>query len=369
MVGAAALMIILSALNGFEKTIFTVYETYYPDIRIKPVTGKTIPLDTVQWNKLKKIKGVVAVEPVIEENAILSNNNQQVVALVKGVTSNYGKIINLNRLVKQGNNELTVAEDSISDCWMANGLYNKLTITQEDHFVHALTPNRESFGVAQMETSEMDFIVAGLVDPGDELNQKLCIINFKSAATLFNRAGVLSQYEIKIDSNASISRIKKEIQNLVGKSLKVQERKEQNEAVYKMFSTEKWVAFALLAFVLLIISFNLIGSLSMLVMEKKKDIQLLKNIGLKNQRIKRIFFNQGVLIAVTGTFIGMALGIGFVLLQLKFGLLKTNALFALEYPVELRLTDVFLILTLSIVLGISSTIYPAMQAAKEENKV
>lgn len=363
LVGSFALLVLLSALNGFEKTIFTVYETYYPDIKIKPASGKTITLDSAQWKKLSQIQGVAAAEPVLEENAILSNNNQQVVALVKGITPGYSKVVNMDKLVVDGKKNLEMQGDSFSDCLLAAGLFQKLNLQSDDYIVHALTPRRETFGVAQLETNETDFLSVGIVDPGDELNQKLCMVNFNSAGVLFERTGVLSQYEVKVREDASVSEVKASIQKFFGKNFKVLERKEQNEAVYKMFVTEKWVAFGLMAFILLIISFNLVGSLSLLVLEKKKDIRLLLNIGMRRKSIRNIFFNQGVLIAVSGTLVGLILGALAVSLQLKYGFIKTNAMFAIEYPVQLRFSDVLLILGLSLLLGISSTIYPALKAA------
>lgn len=354
----------MSALNGFEKTIFTVYETYYPDIKIKPANGKTLKLDSAQWKKLQRTQGVEAAEPVLEENAILSNNNQQVVALVKGITPAYSKVINMDRLVVDGKKNLEIKGDSFSDCLMAGGLFQKLNIQTHDYVVHALTPRRETFGVAQLETSETDFLSVGIIDPGDELSQKLCMIDYNAACRLFERSGFLSHYEVKVKEGFGTGEVKDKIKLLFGNTARVLERKEQNEAVYKMFVTEKWVAFGLMAFILLIISFNLVGSLSLLVMEKKKDIRLLLNLGMSRKALRNIFFNQGVLIALSGTIIGLGLGILAVWLQEKYGFIKTNAMFAIEYPVALRMGDVLLILGLSTLLGLTSTIYPALKAAE-----
>lgn len=364
LVGSFALLVLMSALNGFEKTIFTVYETYYPDIKIKPANGKTLKLDSVQWKKLQKTEGVEAAEPVLEENAILSNNDQQVVALVKGITPAYSKVINMDRLVVDGKKNLETKDNGFSDCLMAGGLIQKLNIHTNDYVVHALTPRRETFGVAQLETSETDFSSVGIIDPGDELSQKLCMIDYNAACRLFEREGFLSNYEVKIKEGADIGQVKDKIKQLFGSSAKVLERKEQNEAVYKMFVTEKWVAFGLMAFILLIISFNLVGSLSLLVLEKKKDIRLMLNLGMSRRGIKNIFFNQGVLIALSGTIMGLGLGVLAVWLQQKYGFIKTNAMFAIEYPVALRVGDVLLILLLSTLLGLASTIYPALKAAE-----
>jgi ABC-type lipoprotein release transport system permease subunit len=152
----------------------------------------------------------------------------------------------------------------------------------------------------------------------------------------------------------------------LGSGFLVRDRKEQNQAIYKMFNTEKWVSFALMAFVLLIISFNLVGSLSMLVLEKKRDIGILQAVGMTRSSLRRLFFNEGVLVAVGGTLLGILLGVALVLAQQKFGFVKTNSTFVSAYPVALKLSDILLITALGAGLGISASIYPAWNSSPKD---
>jgi lipoprotein-releasing system permease protein len=216
-----------------------------------------------------------------------------------------------------------------------------------------------------MDMNEDKIHVGAMIRAGDEMNQKLVIVPLEWSQALFEREGFISGYEIKVKNTQDLKRVKEEIKKLAGPSMNVRDRYEQNVAVYKMFNTEKWVAFSIMAFVLLLISFNLVGSLSMLVLEKKSNIITLKHLGLADGKIKAIFLNEGVIVALFGTLLGLLLGMALVLLQQKYGWVTTQSTFAVVYPVELRWVDVFIIGGLSSFLGLSSSIYPALKSAQK----
>jgi lipoprotein-releasing system permease protein len=193
--------------------------------------------------------------------------------------------------------------------WMAEGLYYKLNLGTDARLVTVMAPDRESSGVSQTDMMEDEIRVTAVIHPGDEMDQKLLVTQLEFAQSLFIRDSMVSAYEIKVKQGADVLEVSQSLRKSLGSGFLVRDRKEQNQAIYKMFNTEKWVSFALMAFVLLIISFNLVGSLSMLVLEKKRDIGILQAVGMTRSSLRRLFFNEGVLVAVGGTLLGIQLGV------------------------------------------------------------
>lgn len=362
-VGAFALIVLLSAMNGFENLIFKVYENYYADIKLSPVSGKVIPVDSAFLKKLNKVNGVKECALVLEENAVVQNQDNQVVALVKGVGNNWQRVVKTDSLVVAGTPVFATKEGQ-NLAWMAEGLLYKLGIGGESSGISVMAPRRETVGVSQLDMNEDNIHVGAMIRAGDEMNQKLLVVPLEWAQALFEREGFIGGYEIKVSSPEKLNAVKQEIIKLAGPEIRVKDRYEQNVAVYKMFNTEKWVAFSIMAFVLLLISFNLIGSLSMLVLEKKNNIKTLKYLGMKEGNIKGVFLNEGVIVALFGTLLGLILGIAIVLLQQQYGFVTTQSTFAVVYPVELRFTDILVIAGLSSLLGFSSSVYPALKSTQ-----
>lgn len=363
-VGAFALVSLLSALNGFEKVIFKVYNNYYPDLKISPAKGKVFLNDSAQYFRVTSSKGVQAVTAVLEENAVIQNGENQVVGLIKGVDKKYTQVVNADSLIVAGDKKLYDGAQMRS--WMAEGLYYKLNLGTDARIVSVMAPDRESSGVSQTDMMEDEVRVTAVIRPGDEMDQKLLVTSLEFAQALFVRDSMISAYEIKVKPAADVREVSQELRNTLGADFLVRDRKEQNQAIYKMFNTEKWVSFALMAFVLLIISFNLVGSLSMLVLEKKRDISILKAVGMTRGSLRKLFFNEGVLVAVGGTLVGIVFGVILVIAQQKFGFVKTNSTFVSAYPVALKLSDIMLITALGAGLGISASIYPAWNSSPKD---
>ncbi len=363
-VGAFALVSLLSALNGFEKVIFKVYNNYYPDLKISPAKGKVFLNDSAQYFRVTSSKGVQAVTAVLEENAVIQNGENQVVGLIKGVDKKYTQVVNADSLIVAGDKKLYDGAQMRS--WMAEGLYYKLNLGTDARIVSVMAPDRESSGVSQTDMMEDEVRVTAVIRPGDEMDQKLLVTSLEFAQALFVRDSMISAYEIKVKPAADVREVSQELRNTLGADFLVRDRKEQNQAIYKMFNTEKWVSFALMAFVLLIISFNLVGSLSMLVLEKKRDISILKAVGMTRGSLRKLFFNEGVLVAVGGTLVGIVFGVILVIAQQKFGFVKTNSTFVSAYPVALKLSDILLITALGAGLGISASIYPAWNSSPKD---
>ena len=360
-VGSFALLILLSALNGFERIIFKTYENYYPDLKLQPISGKVFTPDDKLIRNISKIEGVEKTAAVLEENAIVQYSDNQIVATIKGVAESWPGVVNTDSLLIAGTPVLENKEE-VPFAWLAEGVVYKLGLNSGQNGINIMAPRRESVGVAQMEMNEDNIGVSAVIRAGEEQDDKLLVVPLNWAQSLFERDGEVSAVEIKIKPGYSIAKIKNQINNFAGTDIQVLDRYEQNRAVYKMFNTEKWVSFSLMAFVLLLISFNLLGSLSMLVLEKKNDIKLLSHIGMRLRSIQGVFFREGLLVAMAGTLAGLLLGVILVLLQQKFGLVTTQSSISAVYPVALKFTDLIFISGLCGLLGISSAIYPALKS-------
>ena len=360
-VGSFALLILLSALNGFERIIFKTYENYYPDLKLQPISGKVFTPDDKLIRNISKIEGVEKTAAVLEENAIVQYSDNQVVATIKGVAESWPGVVNTDSLLIAGTPVLENKEE-VPFAWLVEGVVYKLGLNSGQNGINIMAPKRESVGVAQMEMNEDNIGVSAVIRAGEEQDDKLLVVPLNWAQSLFERDGEVSAVEIKIKPGYSIAKIKNQINNFAGTDIQVLDRYEQNRAVYKMFNTEKWVSFSLMAFVLLLISFNLLGSLSMLVLEKKNDIKLLSHIGMRLRSIQGVFFREGLLVAMAGTLAGLLLGMILVLLQQKFGFITTQSSISAVYPVALKFTDLIFISGLCGLLGISSAIYPALKS-------
>jgi lipoprotein-releasing system permease protein len=360
-VGALALIVLLSAMNGFEDLIFQSYRNYYPDLKILPVSGKVIENNPQTVVKIRKHSEVRKIAAVLEENAVMQYQDQQVVATIKGVADEWMDVVKTDSILIAGNKTLST-KDGQPLAWMAQGLVYKIGLQRDDATVQVMAPRRESVGVSQMDMLEDKIWVSGMLKTSEETDNKLLIVPLQWASELFDRDGYISYWEVAVKNPGETQKVKSDLQQMLGATYIVKDRYQQNEAVYKMFNTEKWVAFTIMVFVLLLISFNLVGALGMMVLEKRDDIKTLYNLGLTPNRIKAIFLSEGFLVAVTGTLFGVLAGIALVLMQKHFGFITTQSTFAAVYPVALRASDVMLVAGVCIFLGILSGIQPAKKA-------
>jgi lipoprotein-releasing system permease protein len=244
--------------------------------------------------------------------------------------------------------------DILNFTWLSEGIVYKLNVGTENTKLELLVPDRSSSSVSQSVLNQEDVYVAGMVKLGEDLNESTIIVPLGVAKSLFGRENEISSLNLKV-KNGDIETVKSKIQSIVGQSFEVLDRREQHKTMYKMFNTEKWVSFALLAFILMLISFNLFGSIRMMIIDKKQDLKMLNSLGMHNFSIRSVFLLEGQLVSLVGTTLGIMIGTILVLLQQEYGFVKTQSTFAMAYPVKLVLTDILLVFGLNTVLaGLSS---------------
>ena len=360
----AALIIILSTMNGFEQLIFSMYNRFNPDIKISPQQGKVFQISDYS-DRISKLKGVVKVWPIMEDNAAVRNDEYQTVCTVKGVDSNYFQANGLTALVTEG--EALIHTSGYDYMILGAGIDQKINCNIGGPFslVSLITPKRGDYNVNDIEAIQsMEIEPSGVVTMDDVINNRYVFVPIGFAQDLFERPSQVSSLEVRLSKDADQEHILLAIEKIMGKGFKVQNRLEQQASLYKMFRSEKWASYAILTFILLIAAFNALGSLTMLVIEKKDDISTLTGMGMRPSQIRNIFFTNGFLISGFGALVGLILGITLVLLQQNYGIVKMQGAIIESYPVRLIWKDVILVASTALGLGLLTGIYPAMKAAK-----
>ena len=372
-VGSFALIVVLSAFNGLEKVISSMNNRLTPDLQIAMVKGKTIDLTAFPLGQLKDIQGVDYVIPTITEDALFRANDKQHIGQVKGVGLEYQNLMRLNEII-YGNDRLLLSDGEHDFAVPGAGVAWYLGINANNPYamVRVYVPKRGNASLMSLENSfNSDVLnVRCVFSTEQEQDEKLVLVPFSWLSELLEYENKASNVELFIAPNSDISKIKKEIKATIGEDFTVKNQQEQQETLYKIMRSEKWAVYVILTFILILATFNVVGSLSMLMIDKRKDTEILKAMGADNRLIQKIFMNEGLLISVAGGIIGLLLGIILVLLQQHFGFVKfgTGGNYVVDaYPVLLKFKDVLLIFATILVVGCTSAFLTVRHAMRKSS--
>lgn len=360
--GTIAFILVLSVFNGFDTVVRDLFNTFYADIEVIPKQGKTFILDSSQIARVQQLENVLDISTILEDNALLIYGDKQTIGTVRGVSSNYASITGMDTMMYEGG--FILSENNIPMAVVGRGIKYYLNIGLDFmENLKIIVPTRSEKISMDPNRSLNTKVIrpSGIFASQPEIEAKYVIVPLSFAQSLFDRQGYISAFEIKVNAKANESRVQKEIQDILGKDYKVKNRIQQNELLYKTMKTEKWAIFFILAFILLVASFNVIGSMTMLIIEKKDDIQTLRNLGLNMKSIKKTFLYQGLLISLAGAVIGLIIGTIICLLQQKFGFVKLpgDGSFVISaYPIELIWSDLLLVLLTVSFIGFFASWYP-----------
>jgi len=374
-VGSFALIVVLSAFNGLEKVISSMNSRLTPDLQIAPTKGKTIDLTAFPLGQLKEIQGVEYVVPTITEDALFRANDKQHIGQVKGVGHEYQNIDRLNEIIF-GSEGLQLADDeehSFAVPGAGVAWYLGINAYNPYAMVRVYVPKRGNASLMSLENSfNSDVLtVRSVFSTEQEQDEKLVLVPFEWLSELLEYENKANNVELFILPNADANKIKKAVQAVMGEGFTVKNQQEQQETLYRIMRSEKWAVYVILTFILILATFNVVGSLSMLMIDKRKDTEILKSMGADNRLIQKIFMNEGLLISVAGGIIGLLLGIILVLLQQQFGFVKfgTGGNYVVDaYPVLLKLKDVLLIFATILVVGCTSAFLTVRHAMRKENE-
>jgi lipoprotein-releasing system permease protein len=368
-VGTMALIIILSVFNGLETMVSAIFNTFDPDIKITADEGKTFIADTSSLNLLANIDGVSVYSLAIEENALLKYGDRQFIATIKGVDNNYTMVTDIDSSMWEGDFILRSdngREYAIPGIGVAQYLGIRLNfITPLNIFVPRKTGSTNLS--AENAFNRRYIFPSGIFEVEKEYDSKYVYIPIELARELTEIEDEVSSIEIKFTEHADPGSVKKNIIEIYGKGFTVHDRYEQQEIFYKVMRSERLAIFFILTFILIIASFNIIGSLTMLIIEKEHDIKILKSLGADNDLIKKIFIFEGWLISIIGALTGLILGFIICWLQQTYGLVKlqSESLIMDAYPVVIKLKDFIIVPATVLLIGYWAAWYPVRFLTKK----
>lgn len=378
MVGSAALVLVMSVLNGFEGVIAEFYGKFNPDIKISPHEGKVFVLDSSKMQALKNIQGVESVSATLEETALLEYKKTQAIAVIKGVDDHFSTVTQVDSSVREGE-YLLRSQDSIGNfalVGIAMAVQLGMRIEEGEGFsslglmtIYMAKRESKSFSMNGMNKPFRSAKVfpSGIFEIQPDFDGYVIIHIDVARELLGYQNNELSAVEIKIKQGSATKSIMKNIENVVGKEFKIKNRYQQEEAFFKITNLEKWISYLILSFILLIVMFNMIGTLWMLIIDKKKDIAILKSMGANDTQIRNIFLYQGLLLSLLGMAIGFLLAIILCVAQQKYGFIRLqgNGEFLVStYPVDMNWTDFIVVFFTVLFIGALASWIPAIGASR-----
>ncbi|MFT5667588.1 MAG: lipoprotein-releasing system permease protein [Vicingaceae bacterium] len=359
-VGTFALVVVLSAFNGLEKLVESLFESFDTDVRIELKKGKTFDANTVNYAVLTQIKGVKNYTKVLKEVCGVRYKGQQTIVQIKGVDESYLEMSNIGSNIVEGKKLLN--KDNINYAIVGYGIGLQLGLTVdtgvENMTIYAPKRGKISTLNAMNSFYRKQISPAAIFYLSPEYDNKYIITPLSFAQDLLKYDNKISSIEITAEEEADLEELSQRLSTFFGNNFSIKSRLEFNQLLYKTNKTEKWVTFLILVFILMIAAFNILSSLSMLIIDKKKDITTLTHLGATKKLIRQIFFLEGILINLTGAISGMILGVIVCLLQEHVGLITLENGIVDYYPVSLNPVELIYILITVLVIGLLTSWYP-----------
>lgn len=367
-IGTMALIVVLSVFNGLEDILRSVYHTFDPDLKIESVKGKSFEVSDDFLAGINEISGVSATAQVIEDNALVSYRDQQVVVRIKGVEESYLKTNKLDTFLLQGDLKLKEGDQSFAILGAGVAYELGVLLDNDRYELQIIYPKnlRPEATFSANALRRVKVKPAAVFSVETAYDESLVMTSIDAAKRVLGYKNERTSVEVYLQERASLSRVKSQLQNLLGEEFRVLDSDEQHAELLKAVKLEKLFVYIALTFITLIASFNIFFSLSMLAIEKRRDMSVLFAFGASKSLVKGIFIKQGVIIAVFGSVVGLSLGLLLVWIQKTYelvGLSMSNSVVQ-AYPVKLVWTD-FLMVGLSItVITILTAYRPAVLASK-----
>jgi len=365
----AALIIILSAMNGLTDLVKTLYNSFHPEIRITAVKGKTFILDSADIIAIKKLTNVVWYNEIVDENVLVENEDRQLKVTMRGVSDDYVKDTRFDTTVRQGNYDLH--PNGRTGAVVGSEIGARLNLGELSPLSIYVPKRDRSLSIDFDNLDENPFnkdlvYVSGLYSVSSDFDGKYVILPIDKVRELMDYTKESTSAEIGVKTGTDPDEVVEQVQKILGTKYLVQNRYSQNELLFNTLKSEKVWTFMILFFILLIATFNTIGSLTLLIIEKKKDIGVLWSMGADTTILRRIFFTEGLLISVTGTLIGSLLGLGLCFLQQRFGFIQLTPGFVIEaYPIRVAMKDILLIIASVTAIGLLAAWYPVQVYTKK----
>ena len=364
-IGTAALVIILSVFNGFESLLSGQFNAFNPDYKIIPSVGKTFNPTDSMMTEIKKLESVSSASKVIEEVALFEYKGTQEVGMIKGVDKDFHNVITIDSFLLNGKYKLNVPD--IDYGLIGIGMKVKLNININDRLnpvtVYMFSRKKKMIGGSDFIFN--DLYPSGVFSVRSETDAQYLISSLSFAEKLIGTKNEYTAVEIKAKEDIDTEKFRADLKKILGEQIIIKNKFEQDEAFLKIMNIEKWVSYLIVSLTLLLVVFNLVVCLWMIVLDKKKDISVMKSFGFDERGISRIFFNIGLMIAGIGMILGFIIALVLYYLQSSHGLISVPDGFMISaYPIKLKLSD-FLVVGLTVlVLGLLASILPSLKAGK-----
>ena len=380
-IATMALVVTLSVFNGFHDLVATFFTAFDPQIKVTPATGKTTPANDPVLTQIRQLPQIDVAMESLEDQALAVYNHHQAMVTIKGVEDNFNRLTHIVDILEDGD---TLRENN-ADKYMLHAAdmnYGIIGMRIAEQLgmgysypgtMQVYAPRRE--GQLNMADPSQGFTVDELYSPGAlfcvrqaKYDAKYILTSLDFARHLFEQEGRLSSLELRLKPGSDFDRVKSEIKSIAGDKYIVQDRYEQQDDTFKIMKIEKFMAYIFLTFILIVASFNIIGSLSMLIIDKKDDVVTLRNLGASDKQIVRIFLFEGRLISAIGAVLGIILGLFLCWLQQTYGLValgpSSDSFVVNAYPVSVHPWDIVLVFVTVLAVGFLSVWYPVRYFAK-----
>lgn len=373
-VATMALVIVLSVFNGFHDLVATLFTSFDPQLKVVPVEGKTAPADDPILTQIRQLPQVDVATETVEDQALAVYQGRQTMVKIKGVDDNFAEMSHITDIL-YGDGTFSLHAANLQYGTLGIRLAQTLGVgAQWDGFLKIYAPKKEGQLVDMANPSD-GFVADSLNSPGvlfavkqSKYDKNYIVTSISFARNLFGQQGMVSDLEIRLKPGSNLDAVKEEMQQIAGSKYRVLDRFEQQEDTFKIMSIEKLMAYIFLTFILVVACFNIIGSLSMLIIDKKNDVVTLRNLGANDKQITRVFLFEGRMIAVIGAVIGIGLGLLLCLLQQQYGFVRlgdSEGSFIVDaYPVSVHYTDVAIIFFTVIAVGWLAVWYPVRALSK-----
>ncbi len=375
MIGTMALIIVLSVFNGFEKLVISLFNAFNPDLVVAVKEGKTFTPSASTMDQIRHIRGVVSLAQIIEENALLKYKEKQTVVTLKGVSPEFCLRSGIDSMMSEGK---FILEDKDRDyAVLGYGIAYLLGANIHDYLnpISVFVPRRSASFTMGMENAFTEDVIfpSGYFSIQQDYDGKYILLPLRFVRKLLDYDNEVTALEINLSKGTDPEKVRESVQHIMGGNFTVKNRFQQQELLYQIMKSEKWAIFLILTFILIIATFNMVGSLSMLVLDKKKDIVILKSLGAGNKTIQRIFLSEGFLITLTGALAGLILGGLVCWLQIRFGIIRMgspDSTFVVDrYPVHMQVLDFIYVFLTVIGIGLLASIYTVYNIRKIDTRL
>lgn len=366
-IGACALLLILSVFNGFEGLLRSLYNSIYTDIKVVPASGKFFDPDSLTISTIRSWPEIEGASVTLEETALLDYDDNQDICTLKGVDDNFRKVTEIDSVVMD--NPFVLHQGQAQFAFVGAGLAQRLNINTQNPYelLSIYLPNRNQRGPLDKPFQVQEAYPAGRFSIKQDYDFQFVFVSLDFIRTLAELPNSASAVEIKLKPGANENEVKAKLERAFKVPVIVSNKDQQNASFFKLMNIEKWISYAVVSLTLIIVSFNLICALWMIVLDKKKDISILQAMGASPQHIYQIFLRAGWMICGVGLVLGILIALIIYILQITIGLVPVPEGFVVDkYPIQLHVTDIFIVGLTVFVIGSLAAWLPAKKAASIE---